>query len=213
MRNEPYIIGLTGNIATGKSLVGEMLVRLGAEHLDADQLTHEVMGCGTPVWAQIVDRYGPQILGSDREIDRHKLGEIVFREPEALAQLERLVHPEVIDRTIEWIAASSAAVAVVEAIKLIESGMVARLCDALWVVTAPREVQVARLMAQRGLSEADAMLRVDAQLPQALKVARADVVIDNGGTVGSTWQQVQAAWTALKCTIDTRSTDLPAGGC
>ena len=194
--SRPYVIGLTGNIATGKSMVGEMLVRLGAEHIDADRLAHEVMARGTPVWSEILDHWGPEVLQPDGEIDRRKLGEIVFRDPQALAKLECVVHPAVIARTDALLAASRAGVVVVEAIKLIESGMVAQLCDALWVVTAPRQVQIARLVALRGLSEADAVLRVDAQPPQALKVARADVVIDNGGTVEATWLQVRAAWMA-----------------
>ena len=197
MSERPYVIGLTGNIATGKSLVGEMLARLGAEHIDADRLAHQVMACGQPAWRRIVATFGEDVLQPDGEIDRHKLGATVFADPDALAQLEQIVHPEVIARTEERIAASRASVVVVEAIKLIESGMVVQLCDCLWVVRAPREAQIERLMGQRGLSYEDAVLRIDAQPPQSDKIARADVVIDNGGTVNATGRQVERAWAEL----------------
>ena len=191
------MIGLTGNIATGKSLVGQMLAQLGAEHIDADQWAHQVMACGQPAWQQIVVTFGEGILQSSGEIDRHELAKVVFSDASALAQLERIVHPRVIARTRERIAASLSGAVVVEAIKLIESGMVIQLCDALWVVTAPREVQIARLVEQRGLSYEDAVLRVDAQPPQSDKIARADVVIDNGGTVKATERQVKQVWAEL----------------
>jgi dephospho-CoA kinase len=191
------VIGLTGNIATGKSLVGQVLARLGAEHIDADQLAHQVMARGQPAWQQIAATFGEGILQPSGEIDRHVLAKVVFSDARALAQLERIVHPRVIAHTRERIAASAANVVVVEAIKLIESGMVIQLCDALWVVTAPREVQISRLMGQRGLSYEDAVLRIDAQPPQSDKTARADVIIDNGGTIKATERQVEQAWAEL----------------
>ncbi len=200
MSRRPYVIGLTGNIATGKSCVGEMLARRGAEHIDADRLAHQVMAHGTPVWERIVAAFGAQILGPDGKIDRTKLGEIVFRNAHELARLEQIVHPAVIARTEEQIARSKADVVVVEAIKLIESGMVLRLCDALWVVTAPREVQIRRLMSQRGLGYEDAVLRVDGQPAQSEKVTCADVVIDNGGPVEKTERQVERAWREIRGT-------------
>ena len=197
MRERPYTIGLTGNIATGKSLVGRMLAELGAEHVDADRLAHEIMARGTPAWREIANAFGREVLQADGQLDRRQLGQIVFSDPDALACLEGIVHPRVIARTEQLIAASDAPAVVIEAIKLIESGMVRRLCDALWVVTAPLPVQVERLMAFRGLSRAEAMLRIDAQPPQDLKVAQADVVIDNGGAMEATRRQVQCAWAEL----------------
>ncbi len=197
MSERPYVIGLTGNIATGKSLVARMLAEWGAEHVDADRLAHQAMAQGTPTWARIVKAFGEQVLQADNEIDRARLGVIVFSAPDALVRLERIVHPDVIVRTRARIARSSASAVVVEAIKLIESGIVMALCDTLWVVTAPREVQIARLIAERGMSHDDAVLRVDAQPPQAAKIARADVVIDNGGSIESTRAQVARAWAAI----------------
>jgi dephospho-CoA kinase len=195
------VIGLTGNIATGKSLVGQTLSRLGAEHIDADLLAHRAMAPGTPGWDEIVAAFGPQIVRPDGDIDRVKLGAIVFADPAALARLEAIVHPQVIAHTQRRITSSTARVVVVEAIKLIESGMVHQLVDSLWVVTAPREVQLARLMAYRGLSRAEATLRIDAQPPQATKVAQADVVIDNGGPVEATVRQVEQAWQDIQVRV------------
>jgi dephospho-CoA kinase len=208
----PYVIGLTGNIATGKSVVGSMLARRGAEHIDADKLAHRVMDRGSPAWEKIVATFGLEMLKPNGAIDRRELGAIVFSDPGALARLEAIVHPDVIDTTRQLIAASEAPVVVIEAIKLIESGMVRQLCDALWVVTAPRAVQIRRLVEQRGLSEAEAILRIDAQPAQALKVTRADVVIDNGDTLENTERQVDQAWTALgaKAATDVAAIDAAA---
>lgn len=194
MSDTSYVIGLTGNIATGKSQVAQMLARRGAEHIDADRLAHQVMAQNTPARQQIVEAFGRETLGADGEIDRKRLGEIVFSSEPDLARLEQIVHPAVIARTEERIARTDADVVVVEAIKLIESGMVLRLCDTLWVVTAPRETQIERLMITRGLSRDEATLRIDAQPPQSDKVARADVVIDNSGTLEETERLVSYAW-------------------
>jgi len=196
MADKPYVIGLTGNIATGKSTVGQLLAGLGAQHIDADRLAHQVMAYGTPAWQRIIEHF-PSVVGSDGEIDRRKLGEIVFADPAALARLEAIVHPEVIALIRHQVAQTQAAVVVIEAIKLIESGIAAQLCDTLWVVTAPRAVQIQRLMAQRGLSEQEAALRVDAQSAQKEKIACADVVIENGGDIQDTIRQVHQAWSQI----------------
>jgi dephospho-CoA kinase len=185
-----YIIGLTGNIATGKSVVSGMLERLGAKAIDADALAHEVMEKGTPVWQAVVQEFGPGILCSDRSINRKKLGGIVFADEAALRRLEALVHPAVIARTKELIENSQEPVVVVEAIKLIEAGM-HRTCDALWVVTCRQEQQLARLVEQRGLTEEEARQRIEAQPPQEAKLALADVIIDNSGGLDETWRQVR----------------------
>lgn len=197
-RRKAYVIGLTGNIATGKSSVGRILADLGAEHLDADELVHRAMAYGEPVWHEIVAQFGPDILRGDGEVDRKKLGAIVFANPKALQQLEAIVHPDVIARTKCFLSSITADWVVIEAIKLIESGMVAQLCDALWVVTAPREVQIQRLIEQRGLTRAEAILRVDAQPPQVEKVQQADVVIENDGDRDALVCQVRDAWQMIQ---------------
>jgi len=194
--HKPYLIGLTGNIATGKSVVGRFLGELGARVIDADQVAHEVMRPGGPAYDPVVEAFGPEILGDDGTIDRGRLGAIVFQDAAALRRLEAAVHPAVIAEVAGRIAGATEPVVVVEAIKLIEAGM-HRAYDALWVVTAPRRVQIARLVAQRGLSEAEAALRVDAQPPQAEKVALADRVLANVGSLADLRVQVEAAWAQI----------------
>jgi len=191
-----YLIGLTGNIATGKSAVAQMLAELGARTVDADRVAHDVMRHGTPTWQAVIDAFSPAILAPDGEIDRRRLGEIVFADPEALRRLEAIVHPATVQAVAVEIAEATERVVVVEAIKLIEAGMY-RSYHALWVTTCAPETQIARLTALRGLSEAEARLRVEAQPPQAEKVALADVVIDTGGTLKDTRRQVLAAWEAI----------------
>ncbi len=192
----PLLIGLTGNIGTGKSTVAEMLAELGAEVIDADKVAHEVMQPGTPAHARIVETFGPEMLDHDGEIDRKRLGALVFADPAVLARLEAIVHPAILEAIHRCISATSAAVVVVEAIKLIEVGM-ADACDGVWVTTCRPEQQVYRIMGGRGLNWAEAEQRVRAQSPQEKKIARADVVIDTSGTLARTQAQVQAAWERL----------------
>jgi len=196
MPTRKYLIGLTGNIATGKSAVLRMLRRLGAKVIDADALVHQLMAKGTPVWQAILDEFGEGILGPEGEIDRGKLGAIVFADTEALKRLEAIVHPAVIARVDELICQATGPVVVVEAIKLIEAGW-HRTCDALWVVTCPKEQQLERLMRTRKLSREEALLRIEAQPPQEDKVALADVVIDNSGSLKEMRDQVEREWERL----------------
>ena len=205
-----YLIGLTGNIACGKSTVVAMLAERGAAVIDADTVTHALQQPGQPVYTQIVAAFGPGILAAPAgPIDRRKLGAIVFSDPAALERLEAIVHPAVRARLAAWIQEQerqaehtsqgtphAALVAVIDAIKLLESGWKAR-CDAIWVVTCAVEQQTTRLMATRGMSEQEARVRIAAQPPQADKIAQAAVVIDNSGTLDETVRQVDAAWAAL----------------
>lgn len=196
MPEQPYRIGLTGNIATGKTTVAQMLVALDAEHIDADRVAHEMMAPGEPAYAAVVEDFGGKILADDGTIDRRALGAIVFNDAEALAHLEADVHPPTIAEVNRRIACSNAPVVVVEAIKLLESGM-AEQYDAIWVTTCPREQQIRRLMDDRNMSRSDAEQRVDAQPPSSEKIARANVVIDTGGTLAETRAQVHVAWSAI----------------
>jgi dephospho-CoA kinase len=192
----PYIIGLTGNIGAGKSIVAAMLRELGAEVIDADRVAHEVMAAGTPEWQRLVERFGDGILQPDGAVDRRKLGAIAFGDAAALRDLERILHPAVRARIRARFAAAGTPV-VVEAIKLLEGGLYLEV-DAVWVVAADRAVRVRRLMETRGLTQAEAGARVDAQTPESDKVARADVVIENSGDLASTRAQVLAAWRAVE---------------
>ncbi len=196
-RTTPYLIGLTGNIATGKSTVAKMLEELGATVIDADALVHDLQRQGTPVYDDIVAAFGPGILDRAGEIDRKALGAIVFADPAQLRRLESIVHPAVLIESAQRIMAAATPVAVYEAIKLIEAGR-AEMCDALWVVTARPDVQLERLMRDRHLSEAEARQRIAAQPPQSEKIKRATVIIDNSGSLEETWQQVTAAFRAIE---------------
>jgi dephospho-CoA kinase len=189
----PYLIGLTGNIATGKSEVGRILAGFGARVIDADLVAHETMRPGGPAYDEVVDGFGPEILRSDGAIDRARLGAIVFHDPDALRRLEAAVHPAVIAEVDRRIEQAGEPIVVVEAIKLIEAGM-HRSYHCLWVVTAPRSLQISRLMAARGLTRDEAILRVDAQPPQEEKAALADIVIVNDSDLGNLRDKVETAW-------------------
>lgn len=188
-----YVIGLTGNIGTGKSVVRRMLEHSGAFGIDADALSHRAMTRGAPGYPKVVEMFGRWILGPDGEIDRGRLGRLVFADPAALAQLEAIIHPIVLQAVDFMIQRSTKKVVVVEAIKLLEANM-QRDMDSIWVVTSPPEVQMARLMQKRGMSEADARQRIAAQPSQELKTAAASVVIHNGSSFEDAWKQVTAAW-------------------
>ncbi len=192
-----YLIGLTGNIATGKTTVCRMLARLGARIIDADTLVHRVLRKGHPVHGQVVAAFGPGIMGPEGEIDRTRLGSIVFADRDALRRLEAIVHPAVRELIQQELAAATEDVVVLDAIKLIESSM-ARMCDALWVVTAREEQQLERLVRDRRMSHREARQRIRAQSPQEEKVRRANVVIDNSGTEAETEAQVRRAWAAIE---------------
>jgi len=194
--HSPTIIGITGNIGTGKSTVAAMLGELGADVIDADKVAHETMQAGTAVHARIVDTFGTKVLRDDGDVDRSKLGAVVFANPSALAQLEAIVHPPTLAAIRRRIADSPSRIIVVEAIKLIESGM-ADSCDRIWVTTCPPEEQIRRLVRGRGMSYEAAAQRVHAQPPQDMKISRADVVIDTSGPMLQTRKQVEDAWDRL----------------
>jgi len=197
-----YIIGLTGNIATGKSTVAHILRDLGAEVIDADRLAHSVMEPGTDVWRAIRQAFGPEVVGPDGAIDRRRLGAIVFADPAALARLEAIVHPAVgreLVRRLEALRSQPQppSVVVIEAIKLLESSL-ASLCNAVWVVVAPREAQLERLVRMRGLTPEEAEARINAQPPVEPKLARADVVLYNDGSLDHLRCQVEEAWRRIR---------------
>jgi dephospho-CoA kinase len=188
-----YAIGLTGNIATGKSVVRRMLEHLGAYTIDADALAHRVLAKGAPGYQPVINKFGTWILNEDGQINRSKLGRLVFADPQALAQLEAIVHPYV-GQAVDLLAQrATQKVVVIEAIKLLESDLGKR-CDSIWVTDAPQQVQVERLMRKRGLSRADAIQRVEAQSAQKHKLDAANVVITNTGSYEDLWKQVNEAW-------------------
>ncbi|MGC9469457.1 MAG: dephospho-CoA kinase [Anaerolineae bacterium] len=200
----PYRIGLTGNIATGKTTVGRMLESLGAELIDADKVAHEVMAPGGAAYFPVIETFGTEMLAEDGTLDRRKLGALVFSDAGALRELEALVHPAVIEEVQRRIAASQAPVVVVEAIKLLESGM-AQSYEAIWVTVCSECTQLSRLMQDRDMSRETALQRIHAQPPQADKVAVADVVIDTEGSIAYTKAQVLKAWQKVQAEHDLAS--------
>jgi dephospho-CoA kinase len=188
-----YVIGLTGNIAAGKSVVRRMLEHLGAYGIDADALAHRTIAKGAPGYQSVVDLFGRWILGLDGQIDRSKLGRIVFSEPEALILLEGIIHP-LVDQAIDiMVRRATQKVVVVEAVKLIEAN-INRQCDSTWMVYASSTIQLDRLVNGRKMSEKEALQRINVQSSQEQKMKSVHVVIKNVVSLEDTWRQVNVAW-------------------
>ena len=193
---EHFIIGLTGNIGSGKSLVRNMLEHLGALSIDADWLTRQASLRGNPGYEAILSRFGRAILGEDGQINRQKLGKQVFSSRQALEDLENILHPLASTATRHIIEQSPLPVVVIEAIKLLESDL-AEQCQQIWVVETDERSQYERLQRTRGMSRADIRARLAQQTPTAQMKEQADVVIDNSGSIAAAWEQVRTAWKAL----------------
>lgn len=170
-----------------------MLEHLGAYTIDADALTHRTYSKGAPGYQQVIDRFGRWVVNKDGEIDRKKLGILVFSDPEAMKQLEEIVHPLVRQAADILIRRASQPVVVIEAIKLLE-GDLRNVCNSIWVTNAPEVVQVDRLMRKRGFTRDQALERIRGQAPQSAKVAVANIVITNTGSYEDLWKQVNEAW-------------------
>ena len=192
-------VGRTGGIGSGKSTVSRLLSSYGAVVIDADQAAREVVAPGTPGLAAVVEEFGTAVLQPDGSLDREALGAVVFADPARLAALNAIVHPLVGRRTQELedeAAATGAAVVVLDVPLLAENGL-APLYDEVVVVDCPVEVQLERLVAQRGMSEADAKARIGAQATREQRLAVATRVIRNDGTLADLESQVAALWAAL----------------
>ena len=204
-------VGLTGGIASGKSVVGEMLVALGAHLVQADQIAHSLMEPGGPVYNEVVRHFGREILNSDGSVNRGRLAEVAFGAPGSdqssprVADLNRIVHPAVVRSQEEWMHAVSLqdphGVAVVEAALLIEAGAAKRF-DRLMVVTCDMEQRAERFALRQKVdlqrARAEVARRMAAQLPDEEKIKLADYVIDNSGSLAQTREQVQQVWQKLR---------------
>jgi dephospho-CoA kinase len=197
MSNKSLIIGLTGNIATGKSTILAYLAEKGAHVLDADKVAHKVMEPGGAAYQPIVQEFGRGVVGEDGFINRRVLGQIVFADAHKLGRLEQIVHPAVFEQAVADIAAAKANIIVIEAVKLLEAGLMVTLCDEVWVVTATPEEQMRRLMDKRGMDEKQALQRMSMQSPQAAKINQADRVIDNNGALEDLIVQLDQIWQEL----------------
>jgi dephospho-CoA kinase len=191
-----YLVGLTGGIASGKSYVASVLAELGASTVDADQVAREVVVPGSPGLVQVVGAFGYEILLPSGDLDRAKLGNIVFTDPKKRLELESILHPLIRARTTQLIGEQVSEI-VVYAVPLLVEASVDYPFDAIITVEAGVENQVSRLMASRSMPESEARKRIDAQTSRAEREARADFVIDSSGTKEQTKQQVELVWIQL----------------
>ena len=202
------LVGLTGNIGSGKSTVAQLLSERGATIIDADVLARRAVELGTAAYASIVERWGTSILSADGLIDRAALRRIVFSEPQELEQLNSIVHPEV-ERMraalVEQARQRGDRLVVCDVPLLFERRMT-HVFDRIVLVDAPRPTRLERLVRERGLRETEAMEMIVAQMPAELKRARADFVIDNVGTLTHLDQRVTEVWAALLATAEATET-------
>jgi dephospho-CoA kinase len=208
MARKSLVIGLTGNIATGKSTILNYLIEKCATIIDADKLGHRVIEPGGPAYDAVVRAFGKEILREDGTIDRKKLGKIVFFNPLDLGRLEKIVHPKIFELGKQEISNNESHVIVLEAIKLLEAGLMSTLCDEIWVVTSSFATQLRRLLELRKMEESEAQRMIKLQPPQAAKVNQADRVIDNDGTMAELYAQLDAIWEELKRRYPHRMTTL-----
>lgn len=190
------VLGLTGGIATGKTTVAGMLSDLGATLISADEIAHSMLEPGTPAWYAVVREFGDEILKDDRTIDRAKLGDLVFRDAEARARLEGMVHPPVLDYLSQEAArfrSGGAGVLVIEIPLLVETSSFS-LVDKVLVVAAEQETQIRRLEKRSRVSREEAIRKISSQRPLTEKVRHADWVVTTDGTLRSTKQQVSKVW-------------------
>jgi dephospho-CoA kinase len=191
-----YLVGLTGGIASGKSYVASLLGELGASTVDADQVAREVVVPGSTGLEQVVAAFGDEILLSNGELDRAKLGSVVFANPDKRIELEKILHPLIKVRTTQLLGEQTSKV-VVYSVPLLVEADVDYPFDAIITVEAGVENQISRLMASRRMAEADARARIGAQANSADRVARANFVIDSSGSKEQTKQQVVEVWNQL----------------
>jgi len=190
------VIGLTGGIGTGKSEVVRILSELGAAVIDADKVGHKVYAPQTEVWHEVVRAFGPQVLKADGEVDRDKLGSIVFGNPGKMARLNAITHPAITERIeahLRELEDKGTEAVIIEAILLVESPL-AGLVDEVWMTLAPEEQVVERLARRSGLAPVEVRQRIGMQPPFSLNVRSADVVIENRGDLVQLKNEVESLW-------------------
>jgi len=206
MTESTKLIGITGNIATGKSVVRRMLSNAGVLGIDADQIAHRLVYPEGPAYEAVIAAFGEAVLAEDGTISRSKLGALVFNDPAKLAHLESLLHPLVTQSIQMRLRRTRQPLAAVEAIKLLEAGL-GEICAAVWVSHAAESVQMERLLHTRHMHEDEARRRIALQPPQSEKLAQADVVINTEGVFQHTWNQIMQA---LNDTIQSGTEDGPS---
>ncbi len=191
----PRIIGITGNIACGKTAVGHMLLELGAEqYIDADAVVHKLYQGGQPIAVKVAKAFGPGVVAPDGSVDRKALGAIVFRDAEAMRRLEAITHPAVSEALADELASvSPSGIVVIDAVKLLEGGS-GKLCQSKWMVVCSEEQEYKRLVGRNQFSAGEAWARIRAQSSVADRLPLVDEVIDNSGSMEDTRIQVAAAY-------------------
>ena len=193
------VVGLTGGIASGKSMVARMFVELGARLVDADLLARQVVEPGKPAWGAIADHFGEGVLNPDRTLNREKLAEVIFRDPDERRVLNAITHPrigaEMLD-LIQRFQREGAAVVLIDAALLLESPATNWIRPVV-VVTAEEEVRAERIMERDGLSREQALARIRSQMREDERKTRADYVIDNSGTLEELKRRVEEVWIEL----------------
>ncbi len=191
----PRIIGITGNIACGKTAVGQMLLELGAErYIDADAVVHKLYQCGQPIAIKVAEVFGPKVVASNGDIDRRALGAIVFQDAAAMRRLEEIVHPAVSQSMANELArVSPTGMVIIDAVKLLEGGS-GKFCQSKWIVLCSEELEYQRLIARNDFSAEEAWARIKAQPLVEERLALVNEVIDNNGSLGETRRQVEAAF-------------------
>ena len=190
------VIGLTGSIGSGKSEAARYLAQLGASVIDADQVGHEAYTPQSQAWREVVKAFGQEILGPNKEIDRKKLGAIVFSNPDQLTKLNQIMHPlmaRMVGGKIEDLRGQAVEVAVVEAALLFEAGWDS-LVQEVWVTDSPEETIIQRLSERNGLIQEEARKRISSQMDQAERLSRADVIIDNSGDIAAMESAIDDLW-------------------
>ena len=193
-------IGLTGGIGSGKSEAARILRGLGALVIDADEAAHKVYEPGSEGWSEVRAAFGDGVVGADGEIDRDRLGSLVFGDPDKLERLNRIVHPRaraVVAERLDEAHAAGETVAVVEAALLLEAGW-DDMFDQIWVVAAPDDEVIERVAVDRGMASDQARSRMRAQMSDEERVARADVTIDNSQSLGDLVARVTHAWNLFR---------------
>lgn len=199
------IIGLTGNIATGKSTVASMFKEMGATVIDADKIAKDIVGKGKPALKKIVDHFGTDVLNTDGTLNREKMGEKVFRSEKDRQTLNAITHPEIfkeINNLIEKYRGEGKEIIIIEAALIIEREKLKKMIDKLIVVSASKKTQIERLKHRNKYSKHEALKRINSQIPTEEKIKHADFVVNNDADIKDVEKQVKSIWEEIKAHQD-----------